>query len=143
DAHAADVRADIYSLGCVLYEALAGQPPFPDANLVRQMVRHATERPRSLTYFNPDIPQCLLVVVDRMMAKDPAQRYPLPERAAAGSGNRPEASSPASSRHDPRFVSQLQEGAQGRSGHGRSRPKVSRLPVSAGRGGIRQLLVSC
>jgi serine/threonine protein kinase len=82
DARAADVRADIYSLGCVLYHALAGQPPFPDANLVRQMVRHATEAPRPVRDFNPTVPDELQDIVSRMMAKDAAQRYPLPEVAA-------------------------------------------------------------
>ena len=46
DAHKADIRADIYSLGCVLFHLLAGQAPFPDSNLVRQIIRHANEKPR-------------------------------------------------------------------------------------------------
>ena len=43
DAHAVDIRADIYSLGCVFYQTLTGQTPFPDSSPVRQMIRHATE----------------------------------------------------------------------------------------------------
>jgi serine/threonine protein kinase len=82
DAHTADIRADIYSLGCVLYHALAGQAPFADTNLVRQMVRHATEPPKPLRTFNREVPDGLEQIVQWMLAKDPAQRYPTPERAA-------------------------------------------------------------
>ena len=82
DAHAADIRADIYSLGCVLYHLLAGQPPFPDTNIISQMIRHATETPRPLKEFNPAVPDGLQQIVNWMMAKDPAKRYPTPERAA-------------------------------------------------------------
>jgi serine/threonine protein kinase len=83
DARTADIRADIYSLGCVLYHALAGQPPFADNNLLRQLMRHATEPPRPLHQVNPAVPEGLAQIVGWMMAKDPAQRYPTPERAAA------------------------------------------------------------
>jgi eukaryotic-like serine/threonine-protein kinase len=83
DAHTADIRADIYSLGCVLYRCLAGQPPFPDANLVRKMIRHATEAPRPLKEFSPEVPDGLQQIVDWMLAKDPARRYPTPDRAAS------------------------------------------------------------
>jgi serine/threonine protein kinase len=82
DARSSDIRSDIYSLGCVLYQLLAGQVPFPDTNIINQMIRHATEAPRRLRELNPDIPDGLQQIVDWMMAKDPAQRYPTPERAA-------------------------------------------------------------
>src|SRR5581483_10545342 len=48
DPRTIDIRSDIYSMGCVLYHALTGQPPFPDKNLLSQLVRHATETPRPL-----------------------------------------------------------------------------------------------
>jgi serine/threonine protein kinase len=82
DARTIDIRSDIYSLGCVLYYALVGQPPFPDTNIISQMVRHATETPRPLKTLNPGVPDGLQQIVSRMLAKDPAQRYPTPERAA-------------------------------------------------------------
>jgi eukaryotic-like serine/threonine-protein kinase len=82
DARNADIKADIYSLGCVLYNALAGQPPFPDTNIINQMIRHATEAPRPLKDFNPAVPDGLQQIVNWMLAKDPAKRYPTPERAA-------------------------------------------------------------
>jgi serine/threonine protein kinase len=82
DARNIDIRSDIYSLGCVLYYTLAGQPPFPDTNIISQMVRHATEPPRPLKTLNAAAPDGLQQIVNRMLAKEPAQRYPTPERAA-------------------------------------------------------------
>jgi serine/threonine protein kinase len=82
DARVADIRADIYSLGCVLYHLLAGQPPFPDTNIISQMIRHATETPRPLKELNSAVPEGLQQILNWMLAKEPAQRYPTPERAA-------------------------------------------------------------
>jgi eukaryotic-like serine/threonine-protein kinase len=79
DAHAADIRCDIYSLGCVLYHMLTGQVPFLDANALNKLVRHATEAPRPLTEFNPQVPDAVQQLLDRMLAKDPADRFPTPE----------------------------------------------------------------
>jgi eukaryotic-like serine/threonine-protein kinase len=82
DPRTADIRSDIYSLGCVLYHTLAGQPPFPDTNIISQMIRHATEPPRPLKELNPAVPDGLQQILNWMLAKDPGGRYPTPERAA-------------------------------------------------------------
>ena len=82
DARNADIRADIYSLGCVLYHLLDGRPPFPDTSIIAQMIRHATEQPKPLKEVNPAVPDGLQQIINWMLAKDPAQRYPTPERAA-------------------------------------------------------------
>jgi serine/threonine protein kinase len=81
DPRSADIRSDIYSLGCVLYHALAGRAPFPDTNLLNLMIRHATEEPQALRESNPAVPDGLQEIVSRMMAKDPAERYPTPDQA--------------------------------------------------------------
>jgi uncharacterized protein (TIGR03067 family) len=82
DAHAADVRADIYSLGCTLYDLLTGQPPFPEGNAVEKVLAHAERTPVPLTERRRDVPPALARVVERMMAKDPARRYPTPAAVA-------------------------------------------------------------
>jgi serine/threonine protein kinase len=82
DPHGGDIRADVYSLGCVLYHCLTGQPPFPGETVFAQILRHATEAPRPLRGLVPALPEGLVEVVARMHAKDPAGRYPTPAAAA-------------------------------------------------------------
>ena len=84
-AHDVDIRADIYSLGCVLYHLLTGQSPFPPVpgeGVLQQIVKHVTETPRPLSDFLPQVPEGLQQVMNWMMAKEPNQRYPTPARAA-------------------------------------------------------------
>jgi serine/threonine protein kinase len=80
-ASSADIRSDLYSLGCVLYHALTGQPPFPDKNVLSQIVRHATETPKTLAETGIIAPPALQQFVGTLMAKDPAQRFPSPAQA--------------------------------------------------------------
>ncbi len=82
DARQADIRSDIYSLGCILYHALAGQPPFEDRGAVRLVLSHASEPPPRLASLNLGVPAGLQAVHDRMLAKDPALRFPTPGQAA-------------------------------------------------------------
>jgi serine/threonine protein kinase len=83
DAHTADIRADIYSLGCTLYDLLAGQAPFPEGTAVEKVLAHLHQAARPLAEIRPDVPGKLVRVVERMMAKDPVQRYATPAEVAA------------------------------------------------------------
>ncbi len=79
DPRAADIRSDIYALGCTLYHLLAGRVPFPRLTLTQKLRAHAEEAPPPLA----DVPAALAAVMARMMAKDPAQRYDAPAVVAA------------------------------------------------------------
>ena len=52
----ADIRADIYSLGCTLYHLLAGHPPFPEGTLVQKLTAHTEQTPMPLSELRPDVP---------------------------------------------------------------------------------------
>jgi serine/threonine protein kinase len=80
--HAADIRADIYSLGSTLYFLLAGHPPFADGSLIQKLMAHGEKTPRPLAELRADLPTELAQIVDRMMAKDPARRFQTPGEVA-------------------------------------------------------------
>jgi Protein kinase domain len=71
-----DARADVYSLGCVLYEALTGQVPYPRDTSLATMYAHAEEPPPTPSSTRPELPASFDQVVRRALAKDPADRYP-------------------------------------------------------------------
>jgi serine/threonine protein kinase len=76
DPRRADARSDLYGLGCILYHCVAGTPPFPDDNLLRQILRHATQAPRPLREVVPETPADLARTVEVLLEKDPNARYP-------------------------------------------------------------------
>jgi urea transport system substrate-binding protein len=86
DSHQVDFRADIYSLGCTLYHVLAGRPPFTESrygSLLKKMWAHGNESAPPIRESRPDVPVELAAVLERMLRKDPAQRYARPAEVAA------------------------------------------------------------
>lgn len=79
DAHSADIRADIYSLGCTFYTLLAGQAPFSDGSVLDKVQAHTQKEPPPLSEFRDDVPEEAQAILRKMMAKDPAERYQTPQ----------------------------------------------------------------
>src|SRR4029077_12624009 len=67
---------DVYSLGVVLFELLAGDVPFTGENFVAVALRHVNEPPPHLRQRRPDVSPRLEAAIERALAKDPAQRFP-------------------------------------------------------------------
>ena len=82
DAASADIRADIYSLGCTLYFLLTGAPPFTGKSVFAILQAHVSTEPTPLGRLRPEVPAELSAVVAKMMTKDPANRYKKPIEAA-------------------------------------------------------------
>jgi tetratricopeptide (TPR) repeat protein len=73
-AHAVDFRCDLWSLGCVIYAALSGKPPFVAADELAIWAKILLEDPPPLAQLRPDVPPALSALVQRLLEKNPAHR---------------------------------------------------------------------
>jgi len=82
DARNADIRADIYSLGCSLYYLLTGGPPFQGTSLYDILQAHHSRDALPLNLARPEVPVELAALVGKMMAKEPERRFQTPAEVA-------------------------------------------------------------
>jgi serine/threonine protein kinase len=78
-----DVRSDIYSLGATLYYLLAGKAPFSSGSVSERLSQLANVQPQSIRTLRDDVPNELSYIIDRMLAKSPADRFQSVQEAAA------------------------------------------------------------
>jgi serine/threonine-protein kinase len=78
-----DAHTDVYALGVVLYEILAGEVPFPGESFVAVAMKHVHEPPPNLLEKRPEVPIRVAAAVDRALEKDPEERFPTMDAFAA------------------------------------------------------------
>src|SRR5208337_2650414 len=83
NAHQADIRSDLYSLGCTFYFLLTGQAAHGGGTATEKLLRHRLEEPELVERLRPEVPAAVAAVVRKLMAKQPEDRYQTPAELAA------------------------------------------------------------
>jgi serine/threonine-protein kinase len=78
DPRNADVRSDIYSLGCTFFYMLTGRPPFLGGTMLQKLLQHQADQPPDVRGFRPELPEDVPRILRKMLAKDPRHRYRTP-----------------------------------------------------------------
>ena len=78
DPRSADVRSDLYSLGCTFYFMLTGRPPYPDGTALQKLLSHSGDAPPDPRQILPQLPDEIAEIVIRMLAKKSDHRYQRP-----------------------------------------------------------------
>jgi serine/threonine protein kinase len=82
DYESADIRSDLYSLGCTFFYLLTAQVPYFGGTWSEKLLRHQFEETPELTHLRPDVPADVAALVQRLMAKEPAERFQTPAELA-------------------------------------------------------------
>ena len=82
NSHQVDIRADVYGLGATFYFLLAGRSPSRQGTLRQNRISHQLNRPNPIKEIRPEIPDGLAAVLDRMIAREPGERYQTPAEVA-------------------------------------------------------------
>jgi len=83
DPRVADVRSDLYSLGCTMFYMFTGRPPFAEGTMVQKLLQHQQAEPPAVDELRPEVPRRLAAIVARLMEKNPLDRYQRPAVLAA------------------------------------------------------------
>ena len=78
DPRSADVRSDMYSLGCSFFYMLTGRPPFPDGTVLQKLLQHQADHPPDPRGIRPELPPEVARILTRLLSKNPAHRYQKP-----------------------------------------------------------------
>jgi serine/threonine-protein kinase len=78
DPRSADVRSDLYSLGCSFFYMLTGRPPFPEGTVLQKLLQHQADHPPDPRSVRPDLPLEVTWILARLLAKNPSQRFQQP-----------------------------------------------------------------
>ena len=83
DARKVDIRSDLYSLGCTLFHMLAGRVPFHEGSAYQKIQQQISDPLPEVGPLAPDVPFQLVLILNRLTEKDPANRYQMPEELIA------------------------------------------------------------
>ncbi len=78
DPRTADVRSDLYSLGCTLYFMLSGTPPFPNGTVLQKLLSHSSDKRPDIRESRSDLPKEMTRLINRMLEPDPEKRFQRP-----------------------------------------------------------------
>ena len=83
DSHDIDIRADIYGMGGTFYYILTGSPPFAEGTIAQKLLWHQTKDPKPVRDIRPDVPPEVAAIIEKLMAKSPADRFQTPAELIA------------------------------------------------------------